>query len=403
MKQSEVKELRKLIENGFDLELISFELDIPIEKIIQYKKEIESLKENYTKKNIKTKSDFGDIHYRMQQMRQKYKSLFYINNEGENKESKVISSKDLEIIQNVIEKIEKSVQKMQNESKEKRRKEALGILSEIKNSDGFALPIEYAERLNTLMNSKELQCLNISSTDKTDYNVHKAKNKVAAQLADSIDIKQFETDDIEELRDLADKITLKMANENPISVGSVRSRIINRITAKEKQEVFENIKKDIPISIVEIIQNLVNGRIQLENAKEIIDEEAEKRVQSRPVNKFTLTKQQHKKQILSSITLNLVQNANQYHIKNPNTMVLQLQKLTEGNLDDAIRVVINNLLARKEFEEAKKLWDNFYKKDNVQPIGQDVMYLKKQIRNAEFSEVVLRAIKMEENREEEKL
>ena len=41
IKHSEIEEIKKLIKNGFDLELMSFELDIPIEEIMQYKLELE--------------------------------------------------------------------------------------------------------------------------------------------------------------------------------------------------------------------------------------------------------------------------------------------------------------------------------------------------------------------------
>lgn len=37
----EVQEVKKLIKQGFDLELISFELEIPIEELKKYKLEIE--------------------------------------------------------------------------------------------------------------------------------------------------------------------------------------------------------------------------------------------------------------------------------------------------------------------------------------------------------------------------
>ena len=37
-----VEEIKKLIQDGFDIELISFELDIPIKELRQLKKEIES-------------------------------------------------------------------------------------------------------------------------------------------------------------------------------------------------------------------------------------------------------------------------------------------------------------------------------------------------------------------------
>ena len=41
MKRKESEEVKQLIESGFELELISFELDIPIQELKQLKKEIE--------------------------------------------------------------------------------------------------------------------------------------------------------------------------------------------------------------------------------------------------------------------------------------------------------------------------------------------------------------------------
>ena len=37
LKQKEIEEIKKLIKSGFDLELISFELDVPIEQVKQCK------------------------------------------------------------------------------------------------------------------------------------------------------------------------------------------------------------------------------------------------------------------------------------------------------------------------------------------------------------------------------
>ena len=53
IKHSEIEEIKKLIQNGFDLELMSFELDIPIEEIMQYKLELEKTNKS---KPIKTYS-----------------------------------------------------------------------------------------------------------------------------------------------------------------------------------------------------------------------------------------------------------------------------------------------------------------------------------------------------------
>lgn len=43
--QNEVEEIIKLIKDGFDLEIISFEFDIPMENLLTYKKQLESIKQ----------------------------------------------------------------------------------------------------------------------------------------------------------------------------------------------------------------------------------------------------------------------------------------------------------------------------------------------------------------------
>lgn len=81
IKHNEVEEIKKLIENGFDLELISFELDIPIEEIRQCKLELETIKRSNSlttysaREIIDSKNKYA--HSKMQQMRERYKKIFF--------------------------------------------------------------------------------------------------------------------------------------------------------------------------------------------------------------------------------------------------------------------------------------------------------------------------------------
>ena len=92
IKNSEVEEIKELIKNGFDLELISFELGIPIERVTQYKLELETIsksdyiKTHSTRKIIDSKNE--NAHTKIQQMREKYKKLFLKNNNIEVKQPK---------------------------------------------------------------------------------------------------------------------------------------------------------------------------------------------------------------------------------------------------------------------------------------------------------------------------
>ena len=81
------EEIKKLIEMGFNLELLSFELDVPIEELKQYKKEIEQIAKASSSQTINAKKVVSKkselIHSEMEKIRQKYKKLFLAKDEKE--------------------------------------------------------------------------------------------------------------------------------------------------------------------------------------------------------------------------------------------------------------------------------------------------------------------------------
>ena len=161
--QNDKKEIKKLIEMGFDLELLSFELDVPIEELKQYKKEIEqtakasstttiketervakvsssqtikraeqvaianSTKTINEKKVVSKKSEL--IHSEMEKMRQKYKKLFLAKDEKEKpKIPPKLTKKQLEAITTAISKIEENINsgeenKTENGKRKKRKRQ----------------------------------------------------------------------------------------------------------------------------------------------------------------------------------------------------------------------------------------------------------------------------------------
>ena len=68
------KEVKNLIKKGFDLELISFELDIPLEELEQYKLELEREQKSnkiYNAKEIIDKEN-NLAYLKMEQMKKMY-------------------------------------------------------------------------------------------------------------------------------------------------------------------------------------------------------------------------------------------------------------------------------------------------------------------------------------------
>ena len=406
IKHSKIEEIKKLIKNGFDLELMSFELDIPIEEIMQYKLELEKTNKS---KPIKTYSAREIIdnknkqaHSKMQQMREQYKKLFFKVDKIEVKKPKELTKQEMELINSVITEIEEIVKGMKNLSKKERRKGANVILTEIKKIENYQLTIEQSEKLHFLIQSEELEKLNINKKDKIDFYINRTKRRIVKKLADAVDIAQLQTEGLQELKILEKKLTTKMQQNNPIYVGAVKRRIGNKILKINQKIIFDRIRNDVPTDIAFIIMEIANGTLDIEIANEIIDKEAQKRVEEKPKTRFSLTEEQEKKQILIQIRTVLMEQPEQYHIENPTVTIKQMQKLCGGGLEQSVRTVVKNLTCIKDFERAKNVCDSFSIKDNNNQIPKYIRTLKNGIRNAEIGDIALKGLNMRGTEEEDR-
>lgn len=396
IKYNEVEEIKKLIKNGFDLELISFELDIPIEELRQYKLELETSKKSNSTRTYSAKeiidSRNKQAHSKMEEMRKRYKKLFLKSNKDVVKQPKELSKQEVELINSVIAEIEEIVKEIKEVSKKEKRIRACGILAELKKIENYKLTVEQAERLHFLMQSDVLKNLSLSTTDKIDFCMNKNRRTIIRKLAEAVDIAQSQTEELEELKKLERKLTTKMQQNNQIVVDTVKSKIESKILKINNQKVSYRIRNDVPIEIEYIIKDLANGTLDIQTANEILDKEAKKRIESKPKTKFSLTEEQEKRQILIQIRTVLMEKSEKYHIENPETTVIQIKELCGGELEQAIRAVVKNLTSTKNFERAKEVCNRFSGKDNT--ISTYIRKLRKEIRNEEISDIVLKVINM---------
>ena len=381
IKNNELSEIKELIEKGFDLELMSFELDIPLEDLIQLKKDIE------TSKKIKLANSKNP----MEQVRERYNKLFFANYKKEVEIPKKLTMQQIELVNSVTTTIDKEIKEMKGLSKKEKRKNVNSILMLLKQIKDFNLSIEQAEKLYNLMQSSELEHLNLSIEDKMDYYVKINRDRIAKKFAKAIDYAYLQTSDFEELKALERKITPKMEKSNPIFIGGIRTNIYNKMSKIQQQIISERIRNDVPTSISAIINDIVIGKLDVQNANEIINSEAKKRVESKPKTRFSLTEEQERRQILIQIRTVLSDRAEQYRIENPEVAIMQIQKLCGGELEQSIRVVVKNLIGQKEFERAKQICNKYaLDEEKVTPVF--ITRLKKEIRNKEISDTVLRGI-----------
>lgn len=404
IEQIGIDKLKKLVKSEkFDLELISFELNIPIEYLKNLKDDIEtnstndSLKETRSNTNMKNEKNYYG-NFKMQQIRTRYRQLFFGTNDVEIVQQPKVSQADTAFLEAEIARLEAKIQEMHSLSGKEKREMAYNICLELKKFEKYQLSIEQAEKLYAIASLGELQIFKAMVNQ---------RRIIASKLAKAVDLKSVEVSDINQLRILERKITPQILKENPLLTDTVKRKILSRISTMQQQVAIDRIRNGVPPSIQAIIEDLVSGNIDLDSANAIIDEEAKKRVDSKPKSMFSLTEEQEKSQILVQMRTAIMEKADKYKIQNPEELVIQAQHfLCEGNLEWATRMVVTNLIGRKEYEAAKHICDKFTikgkKGEAESEHAKQMRNLRNSIRYAEISDMVLSVINMNGTSEEER-
>ncbi len=402
----EMAQVKELIRSGFDLELISFELGIPLETIKEYELYIKNDRENKKLKDeefIESEEDSGCSGIR--EMREKYRQLYMGDNSEKTSTEEILSPYERKLIKRVVESIEDRRGKIETLSEKERRENVGKILDELEQIEKYQLPLEDAEKLYRL----GLEKTKIKWSKLDSKRLKKQQDRIAIRLAEALEREYGDVDDIDKLQELNRRIGEIMGNVRFISTGQIKARILKRISDIKLQQAVENLRSNISTDIVGIIKKLASGNIDIREANGIIDQEAKRRVEGKPKTRFSLTEEQERKQILLQIKMAIIEKADRFQIQNPEKAIVQIQELCGGEEEVAIRTVVENLANRNEFEDANRICDGFierYKAENAKDEMESdrvkyVRRLKNEIRNREISSLVIKTINMSGTKEEE--
>lgn len=404
-------QIKKLIEDGFALKLLSFELDIPLEELEMYKKQIEEEKaEELKTTKIRTRTAQSIIrernekaHQRLKAIKERYQALYLSSQESTQENARRdLTKQEMKKIKSKIMILESKVAKLQKDSKVEKRQIAKEILSGVEEIEQLPIELEEAEKLYTLLETEGLNNLHLNSKDNIDLLVNKTRRRIKKVFAESIYDRSTETDDVETLRELSKKFTRKLIADDPLTIGAYQTKIDSRITKMIQKSTLEKIRNDVPSEIRNVVLQLAEGNLDSEIANQAVEKEAKNRYESSPKTRFSLTEEKHKKQILIQIETLLEEKAQEYNIINPEATIGLVQELCGENLERAIHVVITNLINVRRLEEAKQVCDNYDRsKESEDSLAITLKYERNRIRNTELSDLVLRGIRETKTPEEE--
>lgn len=357
--QNKVNEIKKMLKEGFSSKLISFELEIPLEEVKIIEKELQA--ENQSKVDqpqeaktgktpipeVTTRTEQKNIHSKLKQtkfskmqiLRDRYYELYSPKKEEE-KENKEVSRKTSRIL----------------------------------------------------------------SGEEAIYNPNtpvKSKKKAIIAFAQDLSRILEQAQDLEEVKSLQKVITPEMERIAPFTITTLKNGFDAKIRILQSKNTIENIKNNIPPSIMQVIASLANNEIDMQVANEIIDAEAKRRVESKPKTRFSLTEEQERRQILYQIQATLSENAEKYPIRKPEIAIAKIKELCGVQKGAALRVVVLNLTGKKHFETARILCNKFTVENSEPDIQRIVKSLFLEIRDAEIADFVLKGIRMNASIEEE--
>lgn len=362
------EEIIYLIQKGFSLEMISFELKVPIEQVRLYKKQLETV---------------NDIESPLDKMRIKYQKLYSQNNkkiEEKNRHKQELTPQQLELIEHTIQEIEEKLGGiMLLDTKGQVITEIKRICFKLRQIKDYILPLEYSKKLYMIVQSQK-------KSKQARQGLARLGQEVVNKLAESFRDELARTDDIEKLKELSNQITMTMVIENPVPLSSIKNKINNKISSQMQKLVDTGKGADISQSIIQIAQDILNGNIDIQKAKMTIKQEAETRAKSH-TGRIKMSQKQEKNYITNKISQVIISKSEQVPVQNPEKAVMQLQELYEGNIVIATETIVKSLIKTGQFETAEEICSKFTK---ISKEGEQIQIrnLRKLIKNARISKFI---------------
>lgn len=343
-------------------------------------------------------------HKKMQRMREKLNYMLEIDSVKKKTPRKIQTEEEKEKIDKNIEKVQEKIGLMNDKSLVS-FEVSKSVLHYLKQLESLDLEIDQLETILGLI-SQKIKKQSLGNDIKKA--IDKYEGKFVRALAKRIREKSEEVDSIEELESLSRKLSSYSANLSSnmkilltIDIESVISEIHRKVLKIKARDIEIQNKNSMSNSIKNIINSIAIGEFDYDKAVEIINEEASKRLEQAPKTKFSLSKEQHVKQIKHIIGETLVKEADRYELINPRKAINDLINLNDGNQSRSLYIVVKNLITRKDFETAKEICEqhnvpiNFEqasfvsKGNNLNNMGVYARDFKKEVLRAEVADMVM--------------
>ena len=393
-RENELALVKEIIADGYDkLDVISFELDIPMIELLNLKKQIEDekrLQRARAEAQRRTEKDRYASIQKLQQLRRNYELIYNgISVKSSFKElPKVIP--DSEVADEVIKKLEAVI----DDKKITKKDRVFEVLSIVKGIQNENISLEQAERVISILSNRDKLPMPEGERNKTIiYTINKYKKIAIKKLVEAIKIKLELINDPDELVKLCAKLPYEYEQIDSVLVSPVKMRIQSKITRLRTEKSMYNMENVFSEDVMKITKNITSNDIDTEELERLVNNEVQRRMSQPRKGPFVLTEEKHKAQVYFQLVKALEKFAQDYPIQNPDKTIRALEKEFGMGFDSNFRAIILNYIARKQFVPAKYLCDKYTRIVGAESEhASNISRLKLDIQKAEIGQIILKAI-----------
>lgn len=382
-----IKELEDLIQNGYELELISFEMDIPLEELQSIRENINRRKQvailakkdaidtsiinmhtpsvtkpkttatnkKQNKPSSRTKETGTERLIGFQKIRAKYYELY-----GASTMPERIEFVENEELNKIIDVLEAKVQVLEGCSKKERRPGVKIIRDTIDKISDQEFSTSQLKRLVDILYRPCLMNNKLFKRDTIDYAMYSQRRTILPKFINKIIAEVPYVNTKEELKNLEGMVTQAMKDENRVLVGSLELKLASKNREIDNKN-FAKINSLTP-ELQEVVKKLVDGNLDFQEGQKAVVDEANKRFELTKGNRFSLTAEQQEKQVYLNIGDYIANNGTSLSIKSPKDFMKKFMEFTGCDLSRAIFVTSGNLISATRYDEAMSLCNDFLAK-----------------------------------------
>ena len=357
--------IKSVIADGFDnLEAISFEMDIPMDVLLNLKRQVELEKKEQIKRNATRRLNFekekvetrSKTYQKLGELRRNYELVY--NGIDINKKPKELPAliPDNKVVEPVIEQIEDSLVSIKD-----RRARINKVLKELDSIKNEQISLDQAEKIVNILVDKDRFPIPEGDNDKTlRYMFNMYRGLMIKKLIAAVRNKAELTNDLEELKGLNRILSLDIEKNDYLGISPIKRNIQQRISKLEAQKRDYEMENNFSEDILKILSNLISSNPNEEEIDQAIDNEVQRRINSN-TNRFpgVNTPERQKTQVYYRVAKAMEKLAEEYPIQRADKVIEILEKKFGMGFDVNFRSVMSNYMVRNEFIAAGYLCDRY--------------------------------------------